>query len=79
MSAQRGAGSCDAEYGLASYCGGVHLYVPRNLCTRAYSMLDLSSVVPAQCFAATMGPGLDLIKTWIPREIFFEKSSGLHP
>jgi len=71
MLAQRGAGSCDAEYGLASYCGGVHLYLPWNLCNRAYSMLDLSSVVPAQRFAATMGH--DSKKTWIPREIFFEK------
>jgi len=61
---------------LASYCGGVHLYLPWNLCNRAYSMLDLSSVVLAQRFAATMGH--DLIKTWIPREIFFEKWSGLN-
>jgi len=28
--AQRGAGSCDAERGLASYCGGVRIYLVRN-------------------------------------------------
>jgi len=37
-------------------------------------MPDLSSVIPAPRFAATMEHYL--IKTWTPKEIFFEKSSG---
>jgi len=40
-------------------------------------MSDLSSVVPALRFAATMG--YYLIEIWNPKEIFFGKSSGQNP
>ena len=35
-------------------CSGVHIHLPRNLCSRPYTMPDLSSVVPVPCFATTM-------------------------
>ena len=48
MSAQCGIGSCDAESGLASYCGGLHIQLPRNLFSRTKTTPDLTSVVPAR-------------------------------
>ena len=39
---------------LRAPCGGVHIHLPRILCSSAYTMPDLSSVVPAPRFATTM-------------------------
>ena len=47
MSAQCGVGSCDAESGLATYCGGLHIQLPRKLFSRTQTTPYLSSVVPA--------------------------------
>jgi len=73
-SAQRGAGNYyhyDAESGLASYCGGLHIHLPRNLLLRsthyARSVISRSGAA----LAATIGHYL--IKIWNPREIFFLK------
>jgi len=52
-------------------------YARRKLCLRAYTMPDLSSVVPAPRFADTIGCYSK--KKWNPGENFFEKSSGQNP
>jgi len=71
VSAQRGPASCDAEIGLALQWGNFYIYLPRNLCYRAWTMPDLWSIIPVPRFAATMG---HYPKIWNLKEICFWKT-----
>ena len=68
---------CQKWINFETKSSGVHIHLQWNLCSKAYIMLDLSSIVPALRFAAITGYYVTMI--CYPKEIFYKKSSGQNP
>ena len=68
---------CQKWINFETKSSGVHIHLQWNLCSKAYIMLDLSSIVPALRFAAITGYYVTMI--CYPQEIFYKKSSGQNP
>ena len=68
VSAQRGAGNCDADSRSASYCGGLHIHLPRNLCSRAPYVRSVISRFDAAIFSIFFWFGIHKLARQLHKE-----------